>query len=151
MSKGVKLSQKDIEALQHEWDVQDNSRAREKQIILDRLYHDKPKQETPTPESTSEPIIELEEGKWLKELPGTLVDDPVQKDVDTRNGPGTVANFRMTGDYGTIKVGLWNKQADEIMNYTEGTKIILTNIQVKPAYEGIQQIGGSRNTRIKEV
>ena len=150
MSFGIELKQEDLEFIQNEWDIQENSQTRVKQRILDILNHDIPKHEKKSPKKTTEPITDLEEGKWLKELPGKIVDDPIQRDVDTRNGPATVAHFRMKGDYGTAKVTLWNNQADLIMNYTAGASIILTNVQVKPPYEGLQQIGGSRNTKIRK-
>lgn len=153
MSQETTLTKNDLEAIQREWDIQDNSRIRERQIIQDKLFHDVPKNNTTETRKTPDPapIKELKEGEWLKEITGTLIDDPIQRDVDTRNGPATVANFRMEGKHGTIKVGLWNKQAEEIMNFTSGARITLTNVQVKPTYDGVQQISGSRNTKIKEA
>lgn len=117
-----KHAQEDVEALPREWILQDKAQTRDCQVIIDQLNHDKTKQQKPPSKKKPEPRTKLEEDKRLKEAPEPLIDEPVQRDVDTMNGSTTVVNFRMEDDYGSVKVSLWNQQSEEIMNYVRGRK-----------------------------
>ena len=81
-----------------------------------------------------------------------MLDDPVQRDVDTVHGPSTVTNFRMQLDDGQIiKIGLWEKMADKAMDFTQGTRLHLTSMRVKEPYDNMIQLSSAKFTKVTEV
>ena len=93
-----------------------------------------------------EPEAKLTKGEYVN-IDGTLLEDPVSRDVNTRYGPKEVINFKLSTPYGPVRVSLWD--LPEAMDYTANDQISLTNMQVKEPYDGIQQVSSCRNTRIE--
>jgi len=87
--------------------------------------------------STKSPTIE-----------GQLLDDPIQKDVNTRRGPSTVTNFRLDDGSAIAKVGLWGELADEAMGLVSGDKIRLTSLMVKDPFDGMIQVNSGNWSKV---
>lgn len=112
-----------------------------------------PKTEKPKPrrrekKKDSEPQ-DLSPGKFINTLKGSLLTDPIQKDVNTRRGPATVANFALSTNYGDVRVALWDELADEIMDHTAGEEVTITNLIIKDPFDGMMQVQNTRNTKVK--
>ena len=100
------------------------------------------------PAGTEPAEAKLKVGEYVK-LHGSLKDDPIQRDVDTRYGTKSVTTFTLNGSYGDVKVSIWPPLADTVMKHTAGEDITLTNMQVKEPYEGVQQASSCKNTKIE--
>lgn len=95
------------------------------------------------------PILEV--GTYVT-VEGNLLDDPVQRDVDTTRGPTSVTNFRIKLDDGqTVKVGLWEDKADKAMDLVAGVRVHLTSMKVKEPYDGVPQLSSAKYTKVSEV
>ena len=92
---------------------------------------------------------DLSPGKFINTLKGTLLNDPVQKDVDTMRGPTTVTNFVLNTDYGEIRVALWGELGDEAMNHTAGGELTVTNLIIKDPFDNMMQVGSTKNTKVR--
>jgi len=101
----------------------------------------KPKEKTDAPQ-------DLSPGKYINTLKGILLNDPIQKDVDTRRGPATVTNFTLNTDYGDINVTLWDEVGDSIMNCASGEEITVTNMVIKEPFGDTMQIWSTRKTKV---
>jgi hypothetical protein len=91
----------------------------------------------------------LESGKYVQSLKGTIVDDIVIREVETRRGPSTIANFKFTDGVTVVRIGLWGDLASEIENFGKGNVITLTGMSIKDPYEGMTQLSSTRNTTIE--
>lgn len=89
-------------------------------------------------------------GKFVQELSGHIVNDPAHKDIDTKFGPTSIANFRLTDGTTEIRVTLWGELADEITKYGEGDGVTLTNMTVKEPYDGLIQVSSTRPNPAKK-
>lgn len=88
-------------------------------------------------------------GNYLKAIEGTLLDDPVQRDVETRSGPASIVNFTLNTDLGEVRVGLWEDLGYEAMELTAGGTVILTNMKVNAPYNYTAQISSTKNTELE--
>jgi len=59
-------------------------------------------------------IIELKPGMRRVDVGGKIVKIEVPRDVQTKFGPGQVANATLEDDSGTVKVTLWNEQISKV-------------------------------------
>ena len=93
---------------------------------------------------------ELEPGKFLRLIGGSLLTDPVCKDVDTARGPTSICNFLLkTDEYGEIRVALWGDLALEAQGMLgAGYMVELSNMSIKKPFDGTQQISSTKNTKI---
>jgi len=91
----------------------------------------------------------LESGKYAQKLTGTIVDDIVIREVETRRGPSDIANFKFTDGVTVIRVALWGDLAKEIEGFGKGNVVTLTGMSIKDPYEGVPQISSTRNTTIE--
>ena len=109
-----------------------------------------PKKTTPPPEPKKKDdktnISDLKEGdKSSKEhkinIEGTLVFDPIQKDIDTSKGPTAVTSLVLKDDTGEAKLSFWGDAGDPVMSFVKGDKIRVENIwRVKEFYDGKPQL-----------
>jgi ssDNA-binding replication factor A large subunit len=90
----------------------------------------------------------LEQGKFLQEITGTLLDDPVQREVNTTRGPTNVTSFRITDGRKEVRVSLWEDLSDEALKFNAGSNITLTRMSIKDPYDGTDQISSTRKTEI---
>ena len=105
-------------------------------------------QDAPMPvKQTTWPV--LESGKFVQKLTGTIVDDIVIREVETRSGPSDIANFKFTDGVTIVRVGLWGELAAEIEKHNKGAVVTLTALSIKDPYEGVLQISSTRNTTIE--
>ncbi len=86
----------------------------------------------------------LKQDSFAPKLKGKIVDDPVQRDIDTSYGPKTLANFRLNDGTANIRVTLWGDLAEEIMDHVKGDEITLTNMSVRDHYKGTLQVSSTR-------
>jgi len=97
-----------------------------------------------------EPTPTFEVGKYI-EVTGTLLDDPVQRDIDTISGPVTLANFRIEVDGTPIRVTLWRDFADQAMSLTAGDKVHLTSMKVQDPYDNMTQLSSAKYTKVTQL
>jgi ssDNA-binding replication factor A large subunit len=93
-------------------------------------------------------IIDLREGQRNVNIRGQLLDDPIQRDVDTIRGPTTVTNFRIDDGTGEARVSLWREHAEEAMDLTAGAEIKLEYMNVREPFDGIIQVSSGAFTKI---
>jgi len=112
---------------------------------------EKPVESVPSRPKGGAVIPVFEVGKYVT-IEGTLIDDPTQTDRDTDYGTSSVSNVRLElSDGQTVRVGLWEKKSDKIMEFIKGDRVHLTNMKVKKPYEDTTQLSGSRNTKVSKV
>jgi len=94
------------------------------------------------------PFPELEPKKYLQEITGEVVDNPEVREVETRRGPVTIANFHITDGKTKIRVALWEDLVKEAEKFRPGDVITLKGMSIKDPYEGVDQISSTRKTEI---
>jgi len=92
---------------------------------------------------------ELEAGKFVPKLTGVVIETATIREVTTRSGPSLIANFKFGDGETTVRVGLWGDLTKEAEKLREGDQVTLTNMSVKPVYEGFIQLSSTRNTAIE--
>jgi len=92
---------------------------------------------------------DLSPGKFINTLKGSLLNDPVQRDVETIRGPTTVTNFVLNTDYGEIRVALWGELGDEAMDHTAGNTLTVTNLIIKDPFDDMMQVSSTKNTKVQ--
>jgi ssDNA-binding replication factor A large subunit len=93
-------------------------------------------------------IIDLREGQKNITLRGQLLDDPVQRDIDTSRGPATVTNFRIDDGTGEARVSLWREHAEAAMDLTAGAEIRLEYMNVREPFDGLIQVSSGVFTKL---
>ena len=93
-------------------------------------------------------ISDLREGMKSPTIEGHLLDDPVQKDVNTRKGPSSVTNFRLDDGTGEARVSLWGDLANSAMGLVLGDKVQITSLMVKTPYDGLPQVQGGNWSKV---
>ena len=92
---------------------------------------------------------DLSPGKFINTLKGTMLNDPVQRDVETRSGPKTVTNFALNTEYGEIRVALWEDLGNDVMDHTAGDELTVTNLIIKDPFDGMMQVSSTKNTKVR--
>lgn len=93
-------------------------------------------------------ILELVEGQKNITIRGQLLDDPVQRDIDTSRGPASVTNFRIDDGTGEARVSLWREHGEEAMDLTAGAEIRLEYVNVREPFDGLMQVSSSSFTKM---
>jgi len=93
-------------------------------------------------------IIDLRAGQKNVTIRGQLLDDPVQRDVETSRGPATVTNFRIDDGTGEARVSLWRNHAETAMDLTAGAWVRLEYMNVREPFDGVIQVSSSAFTKI---
>jgi replication factor A1 len=93
-------------------------------------------------------IIDLREGQRNVTIRGQLLDDPVQRDIETSRGPATVTNFRIDDGTGEARVSLWREHAEAAMDLTAGAEIRLEYMNVREPFDGLIQVSSGTFTKI---
>jgi replication factor A1 len=93
-------------------------------------------------------ILELVEGQRNITIRGQLLDDPVQRDIDTSRGPATVTNFRIDDGTGEARVSLWREHAEAAMELTAGAEIRLEYVNVREPFDGLMQVSSGSFTKL---
>jgi len=93
-------------------------------------------------------IIDLREGQRNVTVQGQLLDDPIQRDIDTSRGPATVTNFRIDDDTGEARVSLWRDLAEEAMDLTAGAEVRIENLNMREPFDGLIQVSSGTFTKI---
>ncbi len=81
-------------------------------------------------------IKELRAGQRKVDVTGQITNIEPARDVDTKKGPGKVANATIFDGTGSVKLSLWN---DDIAKAAVGKQVTITNGFVE-AYKGVLQI-----------
>ncbi len=85
-------------------------------------------------------------------LKGTLVFDPIQKDVDTARGPTSVTSAVIKDDSGEAKISWWGDDGNEIMDYVKGDKLFLEGLyKVDAPYDGKPQVTGGKYYKVAKL
>ncbi len=93
-------------------------------------------------------IIDLREGQRNVTIRGQLLDDPVQRDIETSRGPATVTNFRIDDSTGEARVSLWREHAEAAMDLTAGAEIRLEYMNVREPFDGLIQVSSGAFTKL---
>ena len=104
--------------------------------------------ELPELERKITPIADLREGQRNVTVRGQLLDDPVQRDIDTARGPATVTNFRVDDGTGEARVSLWREHAEKAMDLTAGSEVSLEYMNVREPFDGLIQLSSGAFTKI---
>ncbi|HUV34712.1 MAG TPA: hypothetical protein VMW22_07245, partial [Candidatus Desulfaltia sp.] len=104
--------------------------------------------ELPELERKITPIVDLREDQRNVTVRGQLLDDPVQRDIDTVRGPATVANFRIDDGTGEARVSLWRDHAEKAMDLTAGAQVRLEYMNVREPFDGLIQVSSGAFTKI---
>jgi ssDNA-binding replication factor A large subunit len=93
-------------------------------------------------------IIDLIEGRQNISIRGQLLDDPVQRDIDTSRGPTTVTNFRIDDGTGEARVSLWRDLAEAAMDLTAGAEVRLEYMNIREPFDGLIQASSGNFTKL---
>lgn len=93
-------------------------------------------------------VADLREGQRNITVRGQLLDDPVQRDIDTSRGPATVTNFRIDDGTGEARVSLWREHSEIAMDLTAGSEVRLEYMNVREPFDGIIQISSGTFTKV---
>jgi len=93
-------------------------------------------------------IRDIREGQRNITIQGQVLDDPVQRDIETVRGPATVTNFRIDDGTGEARVSLWREHAEEAMDLTAGAEIRLEYVNVREPFDGLIQVSSGSFTKI---
>jgi ssDNA-binding replication factor A large subunit len=93
-------------------------------------------------------IRDIREGQRNITIQGQVLDDPVQRDIETVRGPATVTNFRIDDSTGEARVSLWREHAEEAMDLTAGAEIRLEYVNVREPFDGLIQVSSGSFTKI---
>ena len=93
-------------------------------------------------------IIDLREGQKNVTIRGQLLDDPVQRDIDTSRGPATVTNFRIDDGTGEARVSLWRQHAEAAMDLTAGAEVQLEYVNIREPFDGLIQVSSGAFTKL---
>ena len=93
-------------------------------------------------------IIDLHEGQKNVTIKGQLLDDPVQRDIDTSRGPATVTNFRIDDGTGEARVSLWREHAEAAMDLTAGAEVRLEYMNVREPFDGLIQVSSGAFSKL---
>ncbi len=93
-------------------------------------------------------IIDLREGQRNVTIRGQLLDDPVQRDIETSRGPATVTNFRIDDGTGEARVSLWREHAEAAMDLTAGAEVRLEYMNVREPFDGLLQLSSGAFTKL---
>ena len=85
-------------------------------------------------------------------LKGTLVFDPIQKDVDTQYGPSTVTSIILKDATGEAKISFWGDAGNQIMNFVLGDTLLLGGLyRVQEPYDGKAQVDGGKYYKVAKT
>ena len=93
-------------------------------------------------------IIDLREGQKNITIRGQLLDDPVQRDIETSRGPATVTNLRIDDGTGEARVSLWREHAEAAMDLTAGAEVKLEYMNVREPFDGLIQVSSGAFTKL---
>jgi ssDNA-binding replication factor A large subunit len=93
-------------------------------------------------------ITDLREGQRNVTIRGQLLDDPVQRDIDTSHGPAAVTNFRIDDGTGEARVSLWREHAETAMDLSAGAEVKLEYMNVREPFDGLIQVSSGAFTKI---
>ena len=93
-------------------------------------------------------IFDLREGQRNITIQGQVLDEPVQREIETVRGSATVTNFRIDDGTGEARVSLWREYAEEAMDLTAGAEIRLEYMNVREPFDGLIQVSSGSFTKI---
>jgi ssDNA-binding replication factor A large subunit len=93
-------------------------------------------------------IMDLRAGQKNITVQGQVLDDPLQRDIETVRGPATVTNFRIDDRTGEARVSLWREYAEEAMDIPSGAEVRLEYMNVREPFDGLIQLSSGSFTKI---
>lgn len=92
-------------------------------------------------------ISDLKAGMQNVVIEGQLIDDPIIRNITTRDGVDLrVASLRISDSTGEIDVSLWRDLVDKIVPIHKGTSLKITNAYIKPGFYGDLEISSGSGT-----
>lgn len=112
-----------------------------------------PKKATPTKNKGSKVtrISDITPNLKNPTIEGQLLDDPSQKDVDTRKGPTTVTSFRVDDGSAICRVSVWGALGNSAINLGAGDRVRITSLMVKEPYNGMPQVSAGEYSKITQL
>lgn len=95
-------------------------------------------------------ISELTVGMRNMIVEGRVIEEPVVKDVTTRDGVDLrVASLRLQDETGELRVSLWRDLADTVEGLAEGSRLRIKNAYVKMGFFGDFELSSGLTTEIE--
>jgi replication factor A1 len=92
-------------------------------------------------------ISDLRAGMQNVVIEGQLIDDPIIRNITTRDGVDLrVASLRISDSTGEIDVSLWRDLVDIIVPIHKGASLKITNAYIKPGFYGDLEISSGSGT-----
>ena len=96
-------------------------------------------------------VSDLRTGMKSPTIEGQLLEDPIQRDVNTARGPATVTSFRLDDGTGEVRVSLWGDLANSAMSLVSGDRVQVTSLMVKDPYDGVPQVSGGKWSKVTKL
>jgi replication factor A1 len=95
-------------------------------------------------------IRELKAGMQNVIVEGRLVEDPIIRNITTRDGENLrVASLRISDSTGDIDVSLWRDLVDKIVSIQKGAFLKIINAYVKPGFYGDLELSSKSTTELE--
>ncbi|MHA1974861.1 MAG: hypothetical protein ACTSW1_17825 [Candidatus Hodarchaeales archaeon] len=90
-------------------------------------------------------------GNWITQVTGNVLKDPVQQNVDTRNGSKNVTNLLIETEDGVIRVAFWEDLSYEALEFKKGDRIKCSDLQTREPYRDTYQASNTSYTKIGKI
>jgi hypothetical protein len=90
-------------------------------------------------------------GQRSVNIEGTLQFDPSQRDINTKRGPTTVTDFKVSDGSGVAKVTFWGESGNTVMGLAKGDRVRITALMVGEPYEGSPQLTAGTFTKVAQL
>ena len=95
-------------------------------------------------------ISELKAGMQNVIVEGQLVEDPIIRNITTRDGEDLrVASLRISDSTGDVDVSLWRDLVDKIVSIQKGAFLKIINVYVKPGFYGDLELSSGSTTEVE--
>jgi hypothetical protein len=84
-------------------------------------------------------------------IEGQLLDDPIQRDVNTKKGPASVTSFRLDDGTAIARVSVWGELGNKALSFVSGDKMRLTSLMVKEPFDGMIQVNTGNWSEITKI
>ncbi len=110
------------------------------------------KTQTPDGETMYKNIGELKDGDKNFNIKGTVPYDPVQRDVNTSEGPKTVTNLVIGDETGEIRIAFWEELGNEAMDLVKGDTVVIEKIyRMKAPWDGMAQADAGKYFKMAKL
>lgn len=93
-------------------------------------------------------IKDIRIGQKNVTVQGQVVDEPLQRQIETVRGDATVTGFRIDDGTGEARVSLWRELAEEAMDLKAGAEVRLEYMNVREPFDDLIQLSSGSFTKI---